>query len=441
MSDTSVVHKSEENDLQRVQMISRITSLILVVIRASKSNSKDRSTNIRQGLCIDTVHYLVVHGNIIKLINSALLSIPLHLSRTSEAVNSLLELLEIITKPKLQSHINKLNETLATEKTPDEMNLLTNKSTNIDSSISALSHNNSFKFPHTDRSDVIMECPNEFSFGDAAHVATVVNRNLRRNNRRARGTVTIDTALNDRTLSQINEQEEEQDEEDEDDEDEDIHDEHDDDDDDDDHEHHHDDEDEEDEDEDEDIHNPDDDEDDNDEDGDDDHDEDEDESHEESEQSESSESASEEHDDEGDDDDDEEDDHNARIMNELHEYSLFHENETQITDDSYVNVESLFTRIPGVAESQEAAISRFEAAINNRFDTEDTSNLPTNSFVTPPMLVNHGTVPGSFIVSSDGGFAPSDRDFNMFIDLVRRNNPSSGLQDTTRIANVNSIIP
>jgi len=96
------------DDREHVQIISRFASLIGLVIRASKNQpTKDASSSKGQGVSVDTLQFLVEQGQILQLLTQALNTIPMHLTLSSGAVSSLMDLIEMITRPKILTHLEK----------------------------------------------------------------------------------------------------------------------------------------------------------------------------------------------------------------------------------------------------------------------------------------------------------------------------------------------
>jgi hypothetical protein len=105
-SDASdATHASETH---RVQMVSRFASLLSILIRASKTTSKDGSSTKGEGVSVDTLHFLIEHGQILQLLTQALASLPVQLQMTSAAVTSIMDLMDLITRPKILAHLDKI---------------------------------------------------------------------------------------------------------------------------------------------------------------------------------------------------------------------------------------------------------------------------------------------------------------------------------------------
>jgi hypothetical protein len=211
----SVNAVAREND--RVQLIWKLTSLILIVIRASKQSAKEKQQSKgQQGVSVDTVHYLVFQGSIVKLITQALLNISLQSTNSVSAVNALLELLELITKPKLQAHLEKLTELQTTEKVTEELTnkFISSKALSDDvnhSQISSILQPTNDVIITSDRSDVLVDFPNDFPFSNNRSNSIPPPIRIRR----SRASQSNSTDHHVANLSQINEQEEHENDEDE----------------------------------------------------------------------------------------------------------------------------------------------------------------------------------------------------------------------------------
>lgn len=104
-SDSEATRQAE---IKRVLLLSRLASLIGIIIRASKTPSKEASSAKGQGVSVDTLHYLIEHGRILKVLTQALCGLPVHLQVSVGAVSAILDLMELITRPKIQAHLDKL---------------------------------------------------------------------------------------------------------------------------------------------------------------------------------------------------------------------------------------------------------------------------------------------------------------------------------------------
>jgi hypothetical protein len=102
------VSPSPAAEAQRVKMVARFASLIGIVIRASKGSSRDDSYTKGQGVSVDTLHLLVEHGHILQLLTQALATIPVQMAEAAGAVAALMDLMELITRPKILAHLDKM---------------------------------------------------------------------------------------------------------------------------------------------------------------------------------------------------------------------------------------------------------------------------------------------------------------------------------------------
>lgn len=104
-SNAEVLRQAET---KRVLLLSRLACLVGIIIRASKTSPKEGASSKGQGVSVDTLHYLIEHGRILKLLTHALSSVPVHLQVSAGAVSAILDLMELITRPKIQAHLDKL---------------------------------------------------------------------------------------------------------------------------------------------------------------------------------------------------------------------------------------------------------------------------------------------------------------------------------------------
>eukprot|EP01038_Epipyxis_sp_PR26KG_P005357 gene5357-7431_t len=99
-----------QKENKRISIITKMAALLSVIVRSSKASPLDaEQSKTHYGVSVDSIYYLVEHGRILKTLVNSLLRIPIHSSGAGKAFAAILELIELVTRPKLQAYLDKFS--------------------------------------------------------------------------------------------------------------------------------------------------------------------------------------------------------------------------------------------------------------------------------------------------------------------------------------------
>jgi len=98
----------EEHRIQALSKLGRLISLVVTSCRAARENRERDMTaiNSRQHVSLDSMNHMVIHG-LPEILTAACNGLPLFYPKIESVLESLLDPLEMMTRPKLLYHLEK----------------------------------------------------------------------------------------------------------------------------------------------------------------------------------------------------------------------------------------------------------------------------------------------------------------------------------------------